>query len=185
MSGVAGRGRGGRRDETERLLLQAAARSEVLERAAREAASSEVSLDSLQQWLDKAGRELRAGPGARPGLRAELPAARRLLRDVARQADVYRAAGKLEAAARLQDQLELQQRKFSAVEEQLEAPAEAEAEAGAGSPAESVQARLERAVAALGGVQRDCARALPLAAHEPDAVRAQLRTCLVSTYNTY
>ena len=77
------------------------------------------------------------------------------------------------------------QRKFSAAEQCLQAAVSAEGaggEAGEASPAPAdISARLAAAVGALQTVQRECTRALPLAGHEPDSVRAQLRNCLVST----
>lgn len=53
----------------------------------------------------------------------------------------------------------------------------------AGSGDVEVEARLETAAARLRDVQRDAAQ-LALAGADPDAVRAQLRTCLVSTFCT-
>lgn len=47
-----------------------------------------------------------------------------------------------------------------------------------------IVSRLAAALAALGGVQQGAQRCMPLAAPEPDAVRAQLRACLVSTQRT-
>ncbi|XP_075984484.1 dystrophin isoform X3 [Anticarsia gemmatalis] len=171
-------------DRWNTLRAEAAARSTLLERSAREAAASEVSVDRLQQWLSTAAAELDTAPPARRrALRRELAEQRRLAQDVRACADTYAACGKREAATRLRDQLDLVQRKFEHVEEWLRAAdEEAPEDEAPGSPPPGadadIGARLEAAARALSAVQHDCARALPLAGHEPDNVRAQLRTCL-------
>ncbi|CAB3224722.1 unnamed protein product [Arctia plantaginis] len=166
------------------LRGEAAARSALLERSAREAAASELWVERLQQWLAAAAPpDARAQPPPAE-LRAELAQQRRLAARVQAHADAYAAAGKHEAAARLRDQLDLLTRKFADVEEWLDAAdavsseAEEEAEAEAGAADSPLPARLAAAAATLGGVQRECARALAPPGHEPDTVRAQLRTCL-------
>lgn len=156
--------------------MQAATRGAELERAAREAAQSEVSVDELHQWLEAVAHRLddRRPPGDR--LEEEFRKQRELLRDVERQARAHREAGRPEAAQRLEDQLQLLQRRFEDAEHRLAAVRSAEGADG------DVGARLAAAAGALAAVQRDCARSLPLAGADPDAVRAQLRTCLVSTF---
>nr|XP_049693576.1 dystrophin, isoforms A/C/F/G/H isoform X3 [Helicoverpa armigera] len=149
------------------LRAEAAARSALLERGAREAARCEVALDRVQQWLDA----LPAPPAPpAPALRRQLPAQRAALRDVRAQADAYARAGRREAAARLREQLELLARRLAAAEAWLCGAAPAAAPA--------LPERLAAAQRSLEAVQRECAAALAPAGHEPDAVRAQLRTCL-------
>ncbi|KAG6458770.1 hypothetical protein O3G_MSEX011047, partial [Manduca sexta] len=149
------------------LQAEAAERSAALEVEAREAAQCEVALDALQRWLEAAPRV------------ADLPERRADLRRVQQQLHKYQAAGKAEAAARLHDKLEHVQKQLAAVEERAEAgEAVAAVPAGAGAGAGDVSARLCSATGALQRVQRECARALPLAGADPDSVRAQLRTCL-------
>ncbi|KAJ8709448.1 hypothetical protein PYW07_009274 [Mythimna separata] len=165
------------------LRAEAASRSALLESAVREAARSEVSVDQLQQWLGDAAHELqpprRAPPARVRALADECATQRARMRDVRAVADAYSRAGKLEAANRLADQLDLLQRKFDTVEEWLRlASGPADATPPPAPRDSDISARLAAAVSALQDVQRECTRALPLAGHEPDSVRAQLRTCL-------
>lgn len=67
------------------------------------------------------------------------------------------------------------QRNFATAEERLCA-------FGGGNEQAQVWRRLARALAELRGVQRGAACLLELAGAEPDAVRAQLRHCLVSLH---
>ncbi|XP_028157710.1 dystrophin, isoforms A/C/F/G/H-like [Ostrinia furnacalis] len=153
---------------------QAAARLQLLERSAREAAQSELALDRLQQWLD---RLLAAPPDQtedKESLMEEFPRQRQVVEEVRAQVRAYRDAGKHEAAARLDEQLELVLRKFTAAEERLAAM-------GGGKPADDgddLSARLTRATNTLREVQRAAAAGLQLAGAGPDAVRHQLRRCL-------
>ncbi|XP_050354937.1 dystrophin, isoforms A/C/F/G/H isoform X1 [Nymphalis io] len=176
----------------ETLQQQAAARTAELEAEAREAARCEVSLDNLQQWLlALRQRALLDDPVPADQLAAEFTAQRGVLQEVEQQVQAYREAGKQEAADRLRDQLQLAERNLNEAEEQFlepkRSPTLAEAEGGEaggeaggaeGGEAARLARRLARAGDALREVQRGAAAALPLRAPDPDAVRAQLRTCL-------
>ncbi|XP_047511119.1 dystrophin-like isoform X7 [Pieris napi] len=143
--------------------LQRAAeeRTKELEAAAGEAARSQLALDALQQWLRDPGRSA-----------ADLPAQRAALAAVRDHERAYRAVGNIEAADRLRDQLQLAQSKLDEVEEELKTTG-SDMISGDGE----IESRLEAAVARLRDVQRDVTQ-LTLASADPDAVRAQLRTCL-------
>ncbi|XP_045487025.1 dystrophin, isoforms A/C/F/G/H isoform X2 [Pieris rapae] len=143
--------------------LQRAAeeRTKELEAAAGEAARSQLALDALQQWLRDPGRSA-----------ADLPAQRAALAAVRDHERAYRAVGNIEAADRLRDQLQLAQSKLDEVEEELKSSG-SDIISGDGE----IESRLEAAVARLREVQRDVTQ-LALAGADPDAVRAQLRTCL-------
>ncbi|XP_039760235.1 dystrophin-like isoform X3 [Pararge aegeria] len=174
----------------ESLQKQAADRTAELESAAREAARCEVSLDNLQQWLISVqNRAFRDEPLDDQQLPVEFAAQREVLREVEQQVEAYREAGKLEAADRLRDQLDHVRRNLNETEEQLKiikkeqdeesnSITEAGIESGSESDAARLATRLTRATDALREVQRGAAAALSLRAADPDAVRAQLRTCL-------
>lgn len=85
------------------LRAQAEARAALLERAARDAAHSELALDKLQQWVERAQRAHSSAP------LHELETQRELMREVEAQVQEYKATGKQEAAARLREQLDLVQ----------------------------------------------------------------------------
>ncbi|CAH0731277.1 unnamed protein product, partial [Brenthis ino] len=167
----------------ETLQQQAAARTRELEAAAREAARCEVSLDNLQQWLlNLRQRTLLAETIDKTQLAAEFVAQRGVLKEVEEQVQAYREAGKVEAADRLRDQLQLAEHNLNKAEEQyLEHQTETQEEQKETEEEETdgckIASRLERASAALREVQA-AARALRLREVEPDAVRAQLRACL-------
>ncbi|XP_045779369.1 dystrophin, isoforms A/C/F/G/H-like isoform X8 [Maniola jurtina] len=172
----------------ESLQKQAADRTAELEAAAREAARCEVSLDNLQQWLTSVqNRAFRDDPLDEQQLPVEFAAQREVLREVEQQVEAYREAGKLEAADRLRDQLDHVRRNLNETEEQLkilkkeqDEDSNSVTEAGTESESEAVRlaTRLTRATDALREVQRGATAALSLRAADPDAVRAQLRTCL-------
>ncbi|XP_052744308.1 dystrophin, isoforms A/C/F/G/H isoform X2 [Bicyclus anynana] len=172
----------------EALQKQAADRTAELEAAAREAARCEVSLDNLQQWLIAVqSRAFRDEPIDEQQLPVEFAAQREVLREVEQQVEAYREAGKLEAADRLRDQLDHVRRNLNETEDQLklmkkEQDEESNSVTVSGMESESeasrLASRLTRATDALREVQRGAAAALSLRAADPDAVRAQLRTCL-------
>ncbi|KAL0868146.1 hypothetical protein ABMA27_007698, partial [Loxostege sticticalis] len=159
------------------LRTQAQARLQLLERSAREAAQSEVSLDNLQQWLDDAHSLLSNtsnAPEDQERLSEEFSRQRQVLEEVQQQVLAYREAGKHEASARLQEQLDLVMRKFTAAEERL-------ASLGGSRPVEEgddLSSRLTRATNTLREVHKSAAAGLQLAGATPDAVRHQLRRCL-------
>ncbi|XP_052755419.1 dystrophin, isoforms A/C/F/G/H-like isoform X2 [Galleria mellonella] len=156
------------------LRQQAAAHAARLERAARDAARSEVSVDGVQQWLDAldaldAQDVQDVLPAQRARLAAELAQQRAAERAARAQVAAHRAAGRREAAARLEDKLDLLARRLAAAERALQPAA-----AGAGEAA----ARLQRAAARLRDVQAAADALAPPAALDPDHVRLQLRQCL-------
>lgn len=94
------------------------------------------------------------------------------LDEMAAQVDSYKAAGKQEAAQRLQEQMGLIRLKFDEVQAKFQRFR---------SPA-NVEPRLSRALRELRGIE-EATCLLELATEDPQAIERQLKHCLVLNFN--
>ena len=93
------------------------------------------------------------------------------LQEMANQVETYKAAGKHEAASRLQEQMILIEQKFSEVQRKFQRFR---------SPI-NLEPRLSRALRELRGIE-EATCLLELSSEDPEAIEGQLKHCLVRIF---
>ncbi|KAL7035147.1 hypothetical protein ACKWTF_008245 [Chironomus riparius] len=165
-------------DRREQLHHQAETRIHILEQAVSEAQTSESQVTELQQWIFRVDDLLNdfiehdttfeCLPHDFQRLTEEFQANAKVLDDMKRQVETYKAHGKIEAANRYQDQINLLQDRFLHCQEKLEKFT---------SPQAIFENKLGRAIADLRNVERSCC-VLDLASAGSQHVHDQYQHCL-------
>ncbi|XP_070495965.1 dystrophin, isoforms A/C/F/G/H-like isoform X7 [Chironomus tepperi] len=165
-------------DRREQLHHQAETRIHILEQAVSEAQTSESQVTDLQQWIFRVDDLLNdfiehdttfeCLPHDFQRLTEEFQANAKVLDDMKHQVEVYKAHGKIEAANRYQDQINLLQDRFLHCQEKLEKFT---------SPQAIFENKLSRAIADLRNVERSCC-VLDLASAGSQHVHDQYQHCL-------
>ncbi|XP_033212090.1 dystrophin, isoforms A/C/F/G/H isoform X2 [Belonocnema kinseyi] len=161
----------------ENLSKQAGERTKLLEGSVKQAQQSEGRILALQHSLTQVDSVLTARldcdltaddlPHDYQKLMDEMESQESTLQEMANQVETYKAAGKHEAAARLQEQMILIEQKFTEVQRKFQRFR---------SPI-NLDPRLSRALRELRGIE-EATCLLELASEDPEAIEGQLKHCL-------
>nr|CAD7448133.1 unnamed protein product [Timema bartmani] len=166
------------------LSQQAKDRTVLLEGSIQEAQKSESHILDVQQWVTHVDALLTARvdndltaddlPDDDQKLVEEFETQQSTLKEMEEQVNTYKGAGKHEAAARLQEQMILLQRRFSEVQhkfQQFRSPS-------------NLEPRLSRALRELRSVE-EATCLLEIASEDPEAIQGQLKHCMVEDRAVY
>ncbi|KAG7201714.1 hypothetical protein KM043_004438 [Ampulex compressa] len=161
----------------ESLNKQAGQRAKLLEGSVKQAQQSEGRILALQHSLTQIDSVLTARldcdltaddlPHDYQKLMEEMEHQRETLQEMSSQIEAYRASGKQEAAARLQEQMTLIEQKFTEVQRKFQrfrCPT-------------NLEPRLSRALRELRGIE-EATCLLELSSEDPEAIEGQLKHCL-------
>ncbi|CRK92206.1 CLUMA_CG005754, isoform A [Clunio marinus] len=165
-------------DRRDYLHHQAETRIQILEKAVSEAQLSESQVSDLQQWIFRVDDLLNdfiehdttfeCLPHDFQRLTEEFEENGRVMEEMKQQVETYKLHGKIEAANRYQDQINLLQDRFVHCQEKLEKFT---------SPQAIFENRLSRAIADLRNVERSCC-ILDVASAGSQNVHDQYQHCL-------
>ncbi|KAG5680611.1 hypothetical protein PVAND_010105 [Polypedilum vanderplanki] len=165
-------------DRRDQLHHQAESRIHILEQAVSEAQTSESQVTELQQWIFRVDDLLNdfiehdttfeCLPHDFQRLTEEFQANAMVLDEMKKQVETYKMHGKIEAANRYQDQINLLQDRFMSCQEKLEKFT---------SPQAIFENKLSRAIADLRNVERSCC-VLDIASAGSQNVHDQYQHCL-------
>nr|CAD7404046.1 unnamed protein product [Timema cristinae] len=159
------------------VRISAKDRTVLLEGSIQEAQKSESHILDVQQWVTHVDALLTARvdndltaddlPDDDQKLVEEFEIQQSTLKEMEEQVNTYKGAGKHEAAARLQEQMILLQRRFSEVQhkfQQFRSPS-------------NLEPRLSRALRELRSVE-EATCLLEIASEDPEAIQGQLKHCM-------
>ncbi|XP_011503422.1 PREDICTED: dystrophin-like [Ceratosolen solmsi marchali] len=157
--------------------LDADERAKILEGSVKQAEQSEGRILALQHSLTQVDSVLTARldcdltaedlPHDYQKLMKEMNSQQSTLDEMATQIEIYKTAGKFEAAQRLQEQMDLIKQKFEEVQNKFQRFR---------NPV-NIEPRLSRALRELRGIE-EATCLLELATEDPDAIERQLKHCL-------
>uniref|UniRef100_A0A336KZ29 CSON001198 protein n=1 Tax=Culicoides sonorensis TaxID=179676 RepID=A0A336KZ29_CULSO len=165
-------------DRYNQLNHQAKQRTQILEKAITEAQSSESRVSNFQKWINHVDQMLNEFyendttiedvPHDFQRLNEEFKANETVLDEMRGQVSTYRNEGKIEAAKRYEDQINLLQTRFEQLQNKLEEFT---------SPQAAYESRLNRAMAELRGIERNSC-ILDASSAGPEHVDDQYQHCL-------
>ncbi|XP_063701711.1 dystrophin, isoforms A/C/F/G/H isoform X5 [Culicoides brevitarsis] len=165
-------------DRYNQLNHQAKQRTQILEKAITEAQSSESRVSNFQKWINHVDQMLNEFyendttiedvPHDFQRLNEEFKANETVLEEMRGQVSTYRNDGKIEAAKRYEDQINLLQTRFESLQTKLEEFT---------SPQAAYESRLNRAMAELRSIERNSC-ILDATSAGPEHVDDQYQHCL-------